>query len=120
MPTLKVRARTSASRGRYALVPRYELVDHIASGIVRFPQYVGMKLELDEKTSHGSYKPCGEVEIDDTHENRMHVKHGELWPADEATAKTCGVKFDPAFGGDDFHADKPAAPTDTPPAPAAV
>lgn len=26
------------------------------------------------------------------------VKDGDLWPADEATAKACGVKFDPMFG----------------------
>ncbi len=28
------------------------------------------------------------------------AKDGELWPADEATAKACGVKFEPDFGGE--------------------
>lgn len=28
------------------------------------------------------------------------IKAGNLWPADEATAAFCGVKFDPQFGGD--------------------
>jgi hypothetical protein len=27
-------------------------------------------------------------------------KDGDLWPADEATAKACGVGFDPDFGGE--------------------
>lgn len=26
------------------------------------------------------------------------AKKGDLWPADEASAKACGVKFDPNFG----------------------
>ncbi len=30
----------------------------------------------------------------------LAVVRGDLWPADEATADACGVKFDPKFGGD--------------------
>jgi hypothetical protein len=28
------------------------------------------------------------------------AQDGDLWPADEATAKACGVPFDPTFGGE--------------------
>lgn len=28
------------------------------------------------------------------------ARDGELWPADEATAKACGADFDPKFGGE--------------------
>lgn len=31
---------------------------------------------------------------------RKAVKTGGLWPADLDTAKECGVKFDPTFGGE--------------------
>src|SRR5690348_7889985 len=40
-------------------------------------------------------------------EYMMACKDGDLWAADEATAKYCGVKFDPKFGGEH---DWPAAP----------
>jgi len=31
---------------------------------------------------------------------RKQVKKGALWAADAATARECGAKFDPTFGGD--------------------
>ena len=31
---------------------------------------------------------------------RARIQEGGLWPADETTAKACGVAFDPKFGGD--------------------
>lgn len=34
------------------------------------------------------------------HDLRKAVMDGDLWPADEATAKACGVAFDPKFGGE--------------------
>jgi len=118
MPTLKVRARVSASKGRYALVPRYEVVDAVFSGLRKFPDYVGMSLFFDEKERAG-FKPSGVVEIEDTHLHRQHVVEGDLWAADEATAKACGVKFDPAFGNDEFVA-KEIAENAAQPAPSAV
>lgn len=35
------------------------------------------------------------------HDLAKAVKDGDLWAADEATAKACGVDFDPTFGGED-------------------
>lgn len=40
------------------------------------------------------------VEVSDRMEHVQYVQHGDLWPADEATAQRCGVKFDPSFGGE--------------------
>lgn len=33
-------------------------------------------------------------------EQLLHVRQGDLWPFDEATARMCGVKFDPTFDGE--------------------
>jgi len=41
-------------------------------------------------------------------EYRDEVTGGCLWPADEATAKLCGVPFDPNFGGEYPALSKPA------------
>lgn len=30
----------------------------------------------------------------------LACRNGDLWPADEATAQYCGVKFDPRYGGE--------------------
>lgn len=34
------------------------------------------------------------------HDLAKAVRDGDLWPADEASARACGVKFDPSFGGE--------------------
>lgn len=33
-------------------------------------------------------------------EQLLHLRQGDLWPADEATARMAGVPFDPMFGGE--------------------
>ena len=35
------------------------------------------------------------------HDLTRACRDGDLWPADEATAKACGVSFDPNFGGEE-------------------
>lgn len=35
------------------------------------------------------------------HEYKRLVAEGDLWPADEDTARLCGVKFDSTFGADE-------------------
>jgi hypothetical protein len=47
------------------------------------------------------------ITLDNTREYRKHLKEGDLWPADEATASECGVPFEPTFGGE--HAPFPKA-----------
>jgi hypothetical protein len=39
-------------------------------------------------------------EIDYHHDLAKACRDGDLWAADEATAKACGVPFDPSFGGE--------------------
>lgn len=47
------------------------------------------------------FAPTGEAdEISARPEIIKAALDGELWPADDATAKACGVKFDPKFGGE--------------------
>jgi hypothetical protein len=47
------------------------------------------------------FAPSGEAdEVSARPEVIKAAIDGELWPADEATAKACGVKFDPKFGGE--------------------
>ena len=49
------------------------------------------------------WAPTGEVEDIDFHFDLLQAcRDGELWAADEATAKTCGVPFDPDFGNEAF------------------
>ncbi len=49
-------------------------------------------------TGRFAWVPTGEVEAIDYHADLvMACKDGDLWAADAATAKTCGVPFDPAF-----------------------
>ena len=33
-------------------------------------------------------------------EQLLHLRHGVLWPFDEATARMAGVAFDPTYGGE--------------------
>lgn len=81
------------------------------AGIRRF---VGRKLVALDGERHGfapvSVDEPSEVEI--THEIRRDCAEGMLWPADAATAAACGVKFDPAFGGEYVAAKKPAIKKD--------
>ena len=95
--TLRVRARGTA------LVQDYAAME---AGIRR---YIGRKADpkyIDPEKSQGlAFVPTDEVfevaghHLQWRHEYARHVAHGDLWPADEATAKECGVSFDPTFGG---------------------
>ena len=40
-------------------------------------------------------------ECDYHHDLVRAAKDGDLWPADEDTAKACGLAFDPDFGGEE-------------------
>jgi hypothetical protein len=40
-------------------------------------------------------------ECDYHHDLARAARDGDLWPADEETAKACGLAFDPAFGGEE-------------------
>lgn len=49
-----------------------------------------------------SWVPTGEPqECDYHHDLAKACRDGDLWPADEATAKECGAGFDPTFGGEE-------------------
>lgn len=62
-------------------------------------------------------------ECDYHHDLARACRDGNLWPADEATAKACGVAFDPDFGGEETETIKAwkakQATASAPPAPAA-
>lgn len=50
-----------------------------------------------------SPEPTSFVQSDDPSEfteQILHLRQGDLWPADEATARMAGVAFDPLFGGE--------------------
>lgn len=95
MQKLRVKARGSA------MCPDYEAME------ARTRRYIGRKLVLGEafKDAEGEdrrraeFHPTGEVhEIPVRHEYVLAVKDGDLWAADEDTAKYCNVAFDPLFG----------------------
>jgi len=84
--TLRVRARGTAS------VPNHEAE---AAGVRRF---VGRKY-IEVEPGVWGFQPTGEVEeLPYSSDYVKHVKDGELWPADKATAEACGVEFDATFG----------------------
>lgn len=46
-----------------------------------------------------AWVPTGEAQSHEYHRDLVKAcRDGDLWPADEATAKACGVGFDPKFG----------------------
>lgn len=48
-----------------------------------------------------AWVPTGEPqEVDYHHDLAKACRDGDLWPADEDTAATCSVGFDPTFGGE--------------------
>ncbi len=83
--TLLVRARGNA------------LVQSI-EGLSASPRkFIGRQwVEVDGK--HGSDVTGESVEVRNRAEYRACVREGSLWAADEATARECGVTYDPAFG----------------------
>lgn len=54
-----------------------------------------------------------EISLEDEHlgEYIKHLRDGDLWPADAASAAIAGVKFDPSFGGE-HGAEEKAAQTE--------
>jgi hypothetical protein len=97
--TLRFRARGES------LVPHYESL--LNQGIKRF---VGRRFdptigepfkddETGEERKSGGFVSTGETEeVPYRFEYVRECQAGCLWPADEATAKACDLKFDPSFG----------------------
>jgi hypothetical protein len=84
--SLRFRARGTA------LVPNFE---YEAAGVRAF---IGRK-KVEVQPGQLGFAPLDEaVETPYRQEYVKACKDGDLWAADEATAKACGVKFDPAFG----------------------
>lgn len=49
-----------------------------------------------------AWVPADKPEAIDYHHDLVKAaKDGDLWPADEYTAKVCGLAFDPNFGGEE-------------------
>ncbi len=69
------------------LVPDYEALD---GGVRRF---IGRAFDASVGEAGGWVPKTDCSEIPSTAEYRQAVKQGELTPADELTAKLCGVKF---------------------------
>lgn len=63
-------------------------------------RFIGRKLQaVPEAPGRYAFVPTGKSEeVNARPEIIKAAKDGELWPADEATAKACGVEFDPTFG----------------------
>lgn len=75
---------------------------HGADSVPMRRRIVGRK---HEQVSPGAWAwvpmPFGKPEeIAYHHDLKKAAGDGELWPADEETAKACGVPFDPTFGGE--------------------
>jgi hypothetical protein len=76
--------------------PQYMIVDDLGKPTGR------------STTAGHRVKQLGKVcEVPDTVEYRRALLCGDLWPADEATARAVGAKWDPSFG--DEHGDKALA-----------
>lgn len=96
-PKLKVLARGSAS------VPHYEAAPAIHGGApprrvshVHEPFFGARYIDSDGHTRHhGAWvKRVGEVrEVPNTREYAQHLREGDMWPADDATAQVIGFPF---------------------------
>jgi len=52
-------------------------------------------------TGRWAWCPTEKPQETDAHPDLIRAaRDGDLWPADEATAKACGLGFDPTFGGE--------------------
>lgn len=98
-PLLNVRARGSA------LVPVHE------AGSTQPRRFVGRAFDASlgqaggwpfsaEPVTVPLFPPSHEHYLEAWHFYYRALKDKELWPADEATAKACGIEFDPSFGGE--------------------
>lgn len=62
-------------------------------------QFVGRKFQkVDE--GHAFVPKSEPAEVRLHPEYVRDCREGALWPADQATADACGVRFDPSFGGE--------------------
>lgn len=86
MLTLRFRARGTA------LVQNFERLD---AGIKAF---VGRKVSEVAPGQWGFVPTGSDEQVLYRSEYVKACKDGDLWPADEATAKACGVSFDSSFG----------------------
>jgi len=93
LKTLRVRARGTA------LVMDYEAME---AGIRRYIGRVRDDSSIDPAAGVGiGFRPLEvAVEVPATAEYARHVRHGDLYAADEATAAYCDVPFDASFGED--------------------
>lgn len=116
-PKLRVLPRGTARPGQWPsggppMVPHYETQEN--ARVRRFhgwkhnPTLGAEYAEVDDKgkptgrkVKQGAFVGSSEViELPMRGEYLRHLRDGDLWPADEATASICGVKFDPTFGGE--------------------
>ena len=97
-------------KGKFLARGTAMVCDHAAldAGIRRF---VGRKLvDLGEdQYGFAPLPPESPSEVAISGEIKLACQAGDLWPADEETARACGVPFDPKFGGEFASAKKPAA-----------
>ena len=77
-----------------ALVQNHERLE---AGIKSF---VGRKFVQVDGEQWGFTPTDADDEVAYRAEYVKACKDGDLYPADEATAKACGVSFDPDFGGE--------------------
>lgn len=64
-------------------------------------RFIGRRNDPSLGNAGGWVPHVDAVEVD-THfaEYQKAVRDGDLWPADEETARACNVEFDPKFGGE--------------------
>jgi len=99
--TLRVLARGTAQ------VPNYEAQDAGRNARVTHatipigPEFVDAEIGGGKRRHAAFVKHVGRVlTLPDRAEYRRHLRDGDLWPADAETAASCGVAFDPLFGGE--------------------
>lgn len=62
-------------------------------------RFIGRQYVQDKVTGRWGFMPTGKPEqVRHRSEVLKAVRDGDLWAADEDTAKVCGVRFDPTFG----------------------
>lgn len=107
--TLRVLARGTASvpvhgahaRGQSKFVGRFDDFD-LGTPFIAIDE-TGMKTPSVMPARVCSAEPTVFDQDDDYNEfteQLLHLRYGDLWPFDEATARMAGVPFDPSFGGE--------------------
>lgn len=97
--TLRVIARHTPTTPDHAEPPRMP-DPHGADSEPQRRRIIGCQ-HVEVKPGTWGWKATGKVEEIGFHRDiRKAVIDRDLWPADEATAKACGVEFDPKCGGD--------------------